>query len=52
MERSEYLVNSIEDKSLDEVVYRLNFNNKESLQKFKNKIENQNNIKKINVILN
>ena len=52
VERSEYLVNSIEDKSLDEVVYRLNFNNKESLQKFKNKIENQNNIKKINVILN
>ncbi|MFL2889644.1 MAG: DUF4956 domain-containing protein [Pelagibacteraceae bacterium] len=52
VEKSEYLVNSIIDKSLDEVVYRLNFNNKESLQEFKNKIENQNSIKKINVILN
>ena len=52
VENSEYLVNSITDKNLDEVIYRLNFNNKKSLQEFKNRLENQKNIKKINVIFN
>ena len=47
VENSEYLVNSITDKNLDEVIYRLNFNNKKSLQEFKNRLENQKILKKL-----
>ena len=51
VENSENLVSSLDDKNTNEVIYRMNFENKKTLQKFKQKLEEQKNIKKINVIL-
>ncbi len=51
VENSENLVSSLDDKNTNEVIYRMNFENKKTLQEFKQKLEEQKNIKKINVIL-
>jgi hypothetical protein len=51
VENSENLVSSLDDKNINEVIYRMNFENKKTLQEFKQKLEEQKNIKKINVIL-
>jgi hypothetical protein len=48
-ENSDYLVNSINDKTTNEIIYRLMFENKDQLNLFKKKIENSKNIKRINV---
>ena len=50
-ENSNYLVNSINDKTSNEIVYRLMFENKDQLDSFKKQIEGSKNIKKINVDL-
>ena len=50
-ENSNYLVNSINDKISNEIVYRLMFENKDQLDSFKKQIEGSKNIKKINVDL-
>lgn len=52
IEQSENLANSLSDKSNNEFTYRMIFNNKEELQKFKTKLDKQKNIEKINVIFN
>ena len=52
VENSEYLANSVNDITANEVIYRMNFDNKKKLQEFKEKLDKQKNIKKINIILN
>ncbi len=52
IENSEFLVNYLSDISSKQYIYRLNFNNKDSLNEFKNKLSNEQNIEKINVVLN
>lgn len=52
IEKSENLANSLSDNDLNEYTYRLNFHNKESLEEFKKKIDNDQNIQKINVVYN
>ncbi len=52
IENSEHLANSIIDKSSNEYIYRMNFNNRKELQDFKKKLDQQKNIEKINVIFN
>ena len=52
IEKSEHLVNLLNDKTNDEFVYRMSFNNKKELKDFKDKLDKQKNIEKINVILN
>ena len=52
VENSEYLANFLNDKTTNEVIYRMNFDNKKKLQEFKEKLDKQKNIKKINIILN
>ena len=52
IEKSEHLVNLLNDKTNDEFVYRMSFNNKKGLKDFKDKLDKQKNIEKINVILN
>jgi hypothetical protein len=52
VENCEYLISSFSDFNEKKVVYRLNFENKKNLQEFKNSLDSQNNIEKINVILN
>ena len=52
VENSEYLANFLNDKTTNEVIYRMNFDNKKKLQEFKEKLDNQKSIKKINIILN
>ena len=52
VEKSNFLVNSLSDKSGNEFTYRMNFNNKKELQDFKRKLDGQKNIEKINVIYN
>ena len=52
VENSENIISSYNDKEAGEVTYRMSFENKNKLQSFKNKIENDSNIKKINVIFN
>ncbi|MDC0344057.1 DUF4956 domain-containing protein [Pelagibacteraceae bacterium] len=48
-ENSDHLVNSINDKTTNEIIYRFMFENKDQLNLFKKKIENSKNIKRINV---
>ena len=50
VENSENLVSSLDDKNTNEVIYRMNFENKKTLQEFKQKLKEQKNIKKINII--
>ena len=52
VEKSNFLVNSLIDKSGSEFVYRMSFNNKKELQDFKAKLDKEKNLEKINVIYN
>ena len=52
VEKSEYLVNSLDDRDAHDVIYRMNFDNRNKLEEFKKTLEEEKNIKKINVILN
>ena len=49
LEKSDFLTNSLVDTSQNEYIYRLSFNNKKELQEFKQKIEEEKSIDKINV---
>ena len=52
IEKSEYLANSLSDKDANEFIYRMNFDSKNKLQEFKEKLDKQKSVKKINTILN
>ena len=52
IEKSEYLANFLDDNNTNEFIYRMNFDNKKKLQEFKEKLNKEKNIKKINVIFN
>ena len=52
VEKSDFLVNSLSDKSGNEFTYRMNFNNKKELQDFKRKLDEQKNVEKVNIIYN
>ena len=52
IEKSNFIVNFIDDNESNKFVYRLNFNNKNELQSFKKKLDIEKNIEKINVIYN
>ena len=52
IEKSEYLVNFLDDRDASDVIYRMNFDNRNKLEEFKKTLETQKSIKKINVILN
>ena len=52
IEKSEYLVNSLDDRDASDVIYRMNFDNRNKLEEFKKTLETQKSIKKINVIFN
>ena len=52
IEKSDHLVNFINDLDNNEFTYRMVFNNKEELRNFKSKIDKQNKINKINVFFN
>ena len=52
IEKSEFLVNYLSDISANQYTYRLSFSNKDSLEEFKSKLSSDQNIEKINVILN
>ena len=52
IENSEFLVNSFSDPNAENYTYRLSFNDKDSLQEFKNKLNNNKSIEKINVVFN
>tara|TARA_B100000575_G_C22991212_1_gene571513 strand:- start:171 stop:788 length:618 start_codon:yes stop_codon:yes gene_type:complete len=52
IEKSEFLLNSLSDKSNQEFTYRLSFNNKKELQDFKVKLESEKNIERVNTVYN
>ncbi len=52
IEDSEFLVNYLSDTSSNYYTYRLSFNDKNSLQEFKDKLSNEKNIEKMNVNFN
>lgn len=52
IEKSEYLVNSLNDNENNQFTYRLSFNDKSSLEEFKSKLNNDQNIQKVNVVYN
>ena len=52
IEQSEFLVNYLSDPTSKNYTYRLSFNNKNSLQEFKDKISSNKSIEKINVVFN
>ena len=52
VEKSNYLVNSLDDRDANDVIYRMNFDNRKILEEFKKTLEEEKNIKKINVIFN
>ena len=52
IEKSENLVNSLSDIESNQFTYRLNFENKNSLDNFKDSILKEKDIEKINVVLN
>ena len=52
IEKSEFLLNSLSDKSNQEFTYRLSFNNKKELQDFKRKLDEQKNVERVNVVYN
>ncbi len=52
VEKSNFLVSSLIDNANNEFTYRMNFNNKEELQSFKNQLEDKKNIYRVNVIYN
>ena len=52
VENSEFLVNYLSDVSSSNYTYRLSFNDKDSLQNFKDKLGEDKSIEKINVVFN
>ena len=52
IEDSENLANSLNDNENKQFTYRLHFNNRESLEEFKNKLNNNQSIQKVNVVYN
>ncbi len=52
IEKSEYLVNSLDDRDANSVIYRMNFDNRKKLEDFKKILEKERNIKKINITFN
>ena len=52
VEKSDFLVNSLSDKSGSEFVYRMSFNSKKELQDFKLRLDKEKNLEKVNVIYN
>tara|TARA_Y100000590_G_scaffold46971_1_gene49737 strand:+ start:1085 stop:1702 length:618 start_codon:yes stop_codon:yes gene_type:complete len=52
VEKSNYLVSSLDDRDVNDIIYRMNFDNRKTLEEFKKTLEEEKNIKKINVILN
>ena len=52
IEKSENLANYLSDTENSRYTYRLNFNNKKSLEEFKAKLNNEKNIDQINVVFN
>mgnify|MGYP001280402595 FL=1 len=52
IEKSDHLVNYFSDYENNKHTYRLNFYNKSSLDEFKEKLKNNNNIEKINATIN
>ncbi len=52
IEKSDHLVNFLNDLDNNEFTYRMVFNNKEELKNFKSKLDKQKKINKINVIFN
>lgn len=52
IDKSEYLINYLYDKSTNQHIYRLNFHNKDSLEKFKKTLDNDQSVEKINVVFN
>ncbi len=52
IEESENLANSLNDNENKQYTYRLNFNNKESLEEFKKKLDKNQSIQKVNVVYN
>ncbi len=52
IEKSEYLVSYLSDIDNSQYIYRLNFANKTSLEDFRDNLKSENDIEKINVVLN
>ena len=52
IENSDHLINSLGDKTINQYTYRLSFNNKKSLEDFKDKIIDNKDIEKINTVFN
>ena len=52
VEENNNLVNYLNDKVAGEIIYRMNFENKRNLQDFKYKLEEEKNIKNINIVFN
>lgn len=52
IEKNDFLISSFNDLDEKKVIYRLNFENKKELQKFKDSLEKTNKIEKINIIYN
>ena len=52
IEDSENLADSLNDNENKQFTYRLHFNNRESLEEFKNKLSNNQNIQRVNVVYN
>jgi|TARA_B110000438_G_scaffold193669_1_gene185233 hypothetical protein len=52
IEKNDNLANYLSDQENSQFTYRLNFNDKDSLEAFKEKLNNEKNINKINVVFN
>ena len=52
IEKSENLVSYLSDINNSQYIYRLNFINKNSLESFKESLEKENDIEKVNVVIN
>ncbi len=52
IETSENLANSFNDNEIGQFTYRLHFQNKDSLEKFKSELDKDQNIQKVNVVYN
>ena len=52
IEKSENLANSFNDNEIGQFTYRLHFQNKDSLEKFKSELDKDQNIQKVNVVYN
>jgi len=52
IEKNDFLISSFNDFDEKKVIYRLNFENKKELQKFKDSLEKTDKIEKINIIYN